>query len=756
MKSRFLQPVSLILTLVLLVAAGLRLAYYLERSAQPDFSFPVSDAGFHDYWARGLASGDWTPPPGFPDPEIPSTPFFRPPGYPYFLAGIYRFLSNTYQAPVILQLLMGVWNVWLAFVIGRRWFGDRIALLWAGFMATYWSLVFFEGELLEPPLLVNLTLVFLWSMGRWIERPGFRRGLIAGVVAGLLALTRPNMLAASVGIGLWAGWKLIREADQRRAWLLASVGFATALFALVAVSAVRNYRVSGEAVLITSNAGINLFIGNNDAAQGIFNEPPEIAPFGSVYEVPQLLSRLEQKIGHPMGHAEASRYFSGLALSWISSHPDAFLILMAKKVFLFWGSAIVGNNKADSFERAFSPVLSRLPGSFALMMGLALPGFLLWFRRCPVAGSGDSPWLSGAHPQVRSFVVMSGCFVLFGFLSYWPFFAAERYRLAWLPLVLLFAACGVGAMIGWFRSGQLAPAGLALLAAIAGYAVLAPNWADYQPSEADWYYYRGVGHMSHEQFEQAEAYLRKAWEVRPHHTRTLGTYGLALLQLNRNQEAAARLAEALRADPDRPGYLSRYGIALARLGKNPEAIRVFTRALALTPDAADLYQNLGLALARTGRTKEALAAFDEAVRLDPQPEFLASRGVALQTLHRTEDAVSDFRAALEGDPENLSALNGLAWHYATMPQGEPPQRKEAVALAERACRNTGFKDPSCLDTLAAAYASVGRFTDAIATSQRALELLGHNHPSDAVAEITQRLALYRDGKAFYVELGGSR
>ena len=60
----------LILAVILLVGAALRIAYLREIVSAPDFAAPITDAAFHDYWARGLLTGDWTPPARQPDPRI--------------------------------------------------------------------------------------------------------------------------------------------------------------------------------------------------------------------------------------------------------------------------------------------------------------------------------------------------------------------------------------------------------------------------------------------------------------------------------------------------------------------------------------------------------------------------------------------------------------------------------------------------------------------------------------------------------------
>ena len=694
---------------ILLLAAAVRLAYFHERALQPDFLHPVSDADFHDYWARALVSGDWTPKPGFPDPQVPTTPFFRPPGYPYFLAALYRATGSSIRAAVVVQMLLGVLNVWLAFAAGRRWRGARTGLLFAAGMAVHWSFVYFEGELLEPPLLATLTLLFLGSMGRWIDRPGLAAGLVAGFLAGALALVRPNLLAVAAGLAPWAGWMILQNPLRRRPLLLAAGGFAAALLLALAPAAIRNHRAAGDRVLITSNAGINLYIGNNPAAEGLFNEPPEIAPFGSVYEVPALTARLATRLGRPLKASDVSRHYSRLAADWISAHPRAAARLLGKKFLLFWGPAIVGNNKADSFERKFSPTLSHLPAAYPWLFALAALGAAAALSAARKTNPPRPP-----SPETAFFHVL-WIFILAGFASYWPFFAAERYRLAWFPAILLLAAGGLDAWLARIRAREWRAAGWALAGGIALAATLSVNWADYRPAEADWHYFRGAAYMDAGTFEPAAQAFRRARQLRPAHARTLGSLGAALLQLGRNEEAALRLDEALQLAPDHPNYLALRGAALARAGRVAEAVPMFRAALRHHPDSADLLENLGLALQQPGRNQEAADA---------------------------------FRRALRNDPDRIESLNGLAWILATDPDAEPAQRREAVERAETACRATEHRRPDFLDTLAAAYAAAGRFPEAIAAAREALALLETIQAPGLAEQVGARLELYLAEKPF--------
>ena len=74
-----------------------------------------------------------------------------------------------------------------------------------------------------------------------------------------------------------------------------------------------------------------------------------------------------------------------------------------------------------------------------------------------------------------------------------------------------------------------------------------------------------------------------------------------------------------------------------------------------------------------------------------------------------------------------------------------------MTLAQRACEVTGFKVPAYLDTLAVAYAAVGRFMEAVAVAQRAIELARSSGQAQLAKEIDARLALYQAGRPYRLD-----
>ena len=100
-------------------------------------------------------------------------------------------------------------------------------------------------------------------------------------------------------------------------------------------------------------------------------------------------------------------------------------------------------------------------------------------------------------------------------------------------------------------------------------------------------------------------------------------------------------------------------------------------------------------------------------------------------------------------PGWFKALNNLAWIKATHPNPDNRNPDEAVKLALRACKLTGYNRIDVLDTLAVAYAAIGEFGKAIETSKKALSLAEAKNEKKLADEIRRHLALFERGLPYY-------
>lgn len=126
-------------------------------------------------------------------------------------------------------------------------------------------------------------------------------------------------------------------------------------------------------------------------------------------------------------------------------------------------------------------------------------------------------------------------------------------------------------------------------------------------------------------------------------------------------------------------------------------------------------------------------------------EILVLRGVVWQELHEFYRAISDFARAAELTPNWPEPYNNLAWVLATC--WNPDYRNGELALKNAQKADQLLPDnPDVLDTLAAAYAEVGRFAEAAATQERSIGLLAKQGRQESLENARLRLSYYKAQK----------
>jgi Flp pilus assembly protein TadD len=214
------------------------------------------------------------------------------------------------------------------------------------------------------------------------------------------------------------------------------------------------------------------------------------------------------------------------------------------------------------------------------------------------------------------------------------------------------------------------------------------------------------------------------------------------------EQAIEKYRRALEISPSYAAAHDGLGLVLKTQGKTREALGHFRQALELDPNSAETHTNLGVALASLGKLDEAIGHFRRSLQLDADHAYAQmSLGTALRARGEFEQAVSHLRRALEINPGLAAAANNLAWILATADDPGLRDGAEAVELASNAARLTDHEDAAVLDTLAVAYASEGRFAEAIRTANQALELLGRD-ATPLAREIRARLQTFRAAKPY--------
>ena len=148
-------------------------------------------------------------------------------------------------------------------------------------------------------------------------------------------------------------------------------------------------------------------------------------------------------------------------------------------------------------------------------------------------------------------------------------------------------------------------------------------------------------------------------------------------------------------------------------------------------------------LASRGRIEETITQYQEALKIKHNHvKPTATSAPRWQSKDKLPEAITHYHRALKINPDFSPALNNLAWLRATYPKAAFRDAGEAVELALHVFRLSDGRDPTVLDTLAAAYAEARRFPEAVQTAQKAVDL-AKRQSNEALAErVKARLRLY--------------
>jgi tetratricopeptide (TPR) repeat protein len=276
------------------------------------------------------------------------------------------------------------------------------------------------------------------------------------------------------------------------------------------------------------------------------------------------------------------------------------------------------------------------------------------------------------------------------------------------------------------------------------------------------------------EYNAAIAKWKEALALSPNDAKAHSNLGVLLATVGRADEAMAHYQKAVESEPEYPDGYTNIGIALARAGKLDDAIPYLEKAAQLSPWDANAHSNLGAALAESGRTGEAIAECDKALQLNPRdPEAHANLAIALAKGGRLDEAIANFEKALAGEPDSGAIHANLAGallekgrfddaipHFEKALAVDPNSAElhydlgrllatrgrfeEAIPHLEKAAK---ADDPAIGGMLAAVYAQLGRWGDALEAARRSLHLARAQNQQDLARALSASIASYEAAQA---------
>lgn len=192
---------------------------------------------------------------------------------------------------------------------------------------------------------------------------------------------------------------------------------------------------------------------------------------------------------------------------------------------------------------------------------------------------------------------------------------------------------------------------------------------------------------------------------------------LHLIERKRFKAAADVLVEILKVQPNLARAHGKLGTVYAILGESALAAQHLGAVARHDPDDAYGESMLGWLDYLGGQFDEALEHYRRADEIEPfDAPIHFKTGLALVKLDRLPEAIGQFREVLSIDPNHIDSCVKL--NEVLRRQGET---QEALRFAQHAAQLTKFQEPDVMLVLAETYAEVGRWPDADAAAEQALQ-----------------------------------
>ncbi len=431
------------------------------------------------------------------------TTFYKAPFYSYFIAAVYAVAGrDPFNARVVQILLTGFTPV-VTFLIAQFWFGRGIGAI-AGIVSVFfWTFLYFSVELLDTGLACLFYMLLLYVLLVMDDRQ-WKKWLVSGLLLGLGAITRPNILpfapvlavlailATLKGdIARWAATSSggVKGAEpgsrnpRRSPWghavrnaVVLTIGCTLPILPIT----LRNRIVGGEWVLLGAYGGMNLYVANNpysDSKNGpllvddrLFIEPTSYDPnevwarcclnYYSAYRT------AEGKLRRPPKPGEFSQVMGEMAWDFIRRNPDWLASHVARRlVWMFNTMEFPSNRNLYDFSQ-YSTVLTAASG---LRFGVI----------CPLGLLGLGLALTRRQYRTMGMAYFLGMFVSLVFPAA-MFHITHRFRVPIVHLLMPFAAFGFVEVLRLFRSGVSWPRRLLTGGALTGLVIFSNgNWYDY-------------------------------------------------------------------------------------------------------------------------------------------------------------------------------------------------------------------------------------------------------------------------------------
>ncbi|MBI3004383.1 MAG: glycosyltransferase family 39 protein [Ignavibacteriales bacterium] len=340
---------------------------------------------------------------------------YRMPGYPLILAGTYLIFGNSSTWMKLLQVFADIVSCVILFAIGKRVFSERVSFWAMGIALFFPAQILSVSHLMTETIFTTLLLLIIWMVLAGRENEWVRENIILGVLIGIAVLIRATALVVPLAIVFYRHLSGTRLSVNARGFAFMSI----TIFLVVSPWLVRNY-VEFERFAVTSNTGVNFWMGNHDGASGGYSFPTQDNPLAEITD-----------------DFERSNFGLKLGFAFIVSHPFDFAVLVCKKFAHFFSTdywllmTVEYKPEWRLYPNAASVFAELTPWKVAVVH---FPFVVILFL-------GSYGLIFHGKDGKAAILFLSSVIVLW-LLVHLVFYAGARYRFPVVPLIMVFAAYG--------------------------------------------------------------------------------------------------------------------------------------------------------------------------------------------------------------------------------------------------------------------------------------------------------------------------
>ena len=246
-------------------------------------------------------------------------------------------------------------------------------------------------------------------------------------------------------------------------------------------------------------------------------------------------------------------------------------------------------------------------------------------------------------------------------------------------------------------------------------------------------------------FKEGIQHFNKVLEIDPNNYLAHYNRGMVYKNMMEYEKAIADFNYCIKFNPlDSWPYFQLGGVWCDQ-GKLEKGISFYTKAIEVNPNHVEPYATRGIMKSMLGKIDSALDDLNTAIEIDPKyPMLYIVKAQILELKGDCQTVIENYEKAMSFDPEKFNTKGDIAWILAACPDRNIRDGEKALKMALE------FPDSDhkheILRTIAAAYADIGDFKNAIINQEKAIQAIRDLEHKDELSKI-----YYENNRKKYIE-----